>query len=70
MKKITKKIMKNIYINNYIYYPYVCKSDLIYRNKNAMLNPKKEEKNSKILDTYSIEDVNFLQKIDITENPT
>ena len=57
-------------INNYIYYPYSSKSDLIYRNKNSLLNPKKEDKNSKSIDTYYMEDINFLQKIDITENPT
>ena len=69
-----------IEINNYIYYPYICKNELIYKNKNSQLNsnPRKKEninnksnKNSNFdNDTYSIEDINLFQKIDISENPT
>ena len=58
-------------LNNYFYYPYNLKNELIYLNKNSQSNIKKKEKeNNKNNETYSIEDINLLQKIDISDNPT
>ena len=60
-------------INNYIYYPYRYKNELIYQNKNAQINKKKESsttKNNKNNDIYPFEDINLLQRIDISDNPT
>ena len=63
-----------IELNNYTYYPYRLKNELIYQNKNAQINNKKKEntnnKNTKNNDIFPIEDINLLQKIDISENPT
>ena len=62
-----------IELNNYIYYPYNLKNELIYQNKNLQLNNKKKEKekeNNKNDDSYIIEDINLFQKIDISDNPT
>jgi len=63
-------------LNNYTYYPYSLKNELIYQNKNAQLNKKKEKekdninKNNKNNDIFTIEDISLLQRIDISDNPT
>ena len=57
-----------IEMNNYYYYPYQFKNDLLYQFKNNPPNKKKDNKNNN--DDYTYEDINMLQKIDISDNPT
>ena len=55
-------------MNNYLYYPYQLKNELIYQYKNNQTNKKKDNKNNN--EEYTIEDINMLQKICISNNPT
>ena len=50
--------------NDYKYYPYLWKNDLL---KTINIDSKAKVKNE---DLYTQEDINLLQKIDLTENPT
>ena len=50
--------------NDYKYYPYLWKNDLI---NTINIDQKQKTKDEK---AYSLDDINFLQKIDLSENPT